>query len=38
MIKFSPEVVMQVKDIKCEKISSHIHILTFEMLNIKELQ
>jgi hypothetical protein len=38
MVRFSPEIVMQVKDIKCEKISSHIHILTFEVLNIKDLQ
>jgi len=35
-VRFTPEVVVQFRDIKCEKISSHVHILTFEMVSVKE--
>lgn len=35
-VTFTPEPVILVKDIKCEKISSHIHMLVFEVSKIKE--
>lgn len=35
-VRFTPDVVVQFREVKCEKLSSHMHILTFEMLNIKE--
>lgn len=35
-VGFTPEPVILVKDIKCEKISSHIHMLVFEVSKISD--
>lgn len=38
LVRFTPESVILVKDIKCEKISSHIHMLVFEVSKVREPQ